>query len=315
MSGFILQTARIYSDASGKVPGWRSAVGLYCKFNRCAVYIIESVIPAGRHLTFLPVLPRTNETALITAASLYPEHAIHLLRVTGGSSMMFSCISHRQTHFVSNCRLISASTTAFLASLQPSALPPATRAASDPIYPRFRKYCPAPSPRSPDWYPYPDRLQPHHCRRRHLLLPRAGRCAAPGLTASPATDGSPPKSCPGHCLPDNSVCLPVLSNTGKQFLHNSSPKPPGCWYLIGNPRPGHQAFSSTSPLSTSFLSTPRKSSPTLSPCFAVSSIFLNISRPATTTSLELPPLRRSVTVSPTVMEPDSICPVMTVPAR
>ena len=36
----ILQTVRIYSDASGKVPGWRSAVGLYCKFNRCAVYII-----------------------------------------------------------------------------------------------------------------------------------------------------------------------------------------------------------------------------------------------------------------------------------
>ena len=33
----ILQTARIYSDASGKIPGWRSAVGLYCKFNRCAV--------------------------------------------------------------------------------------------------------------------------------------------------------------------------------------------------------------------------------------------------------------------------------------
>ena len=34
---FILQAARIYSDASEKVPGWRSAVGLYCKFNRCAV--------------------------------------------------------------------------------------------------------------------------------------------------------------------------------------------------------------------------------------------------------------------------------------
>ncbi len=33
----ILQTARIYIDASGKVPGSRSAVGLYCKFKRCAV--------------------------------------------------------------------------------------------------------------------------------------------------------------------------------------------------------------------------------------------------------------------------------------
>ncbi len=37
----ILQTARIYSDASGKIPSWRSAVGLYCKFNRCAVYILS----------------------------------------------------------------------------------------------------------------------------------------------------------------------------------------------------------------------------------------------------------------------------------
>ena len=35
----ILQTARIYIDAFGKVLGWRSAVGSYCKFNRCAVYI------------------------------------------------------------------------------------------------------------------------------------------------------------------------------------------------------------------------------------------------------------------------------------
>ena len=35
----ILQTARIYSNAYGKIPGWRSAVVLYCKFNRCAVYI------------------------------------------------------------------------------------------------------------------------------------------------------------------------------------------------------------------------------------------------------------------------------------
>ncbi len=33
----ILQTARIYIDTSGKVPGWRSAVGLHCKFNRRAV--------------------------------------------------------------------------------------------------------------------------------------------------------------------------------------------------------------------------------------------------------------------------------------
>ncbi len=33
----ILQTARIYSNATRKVPGWRSAVGLYCKLNRCAV--------------------------------------------------------------------------------------------------------------------------------------------------------------------------------------------------------------------------------------------------------------------------------------
>ena len=33
----ILQTARIYNGASGKVPGWRSAVGSHCKFNRCAV--------------------------------------------------------------------------------------------------------------------------------------------------------------------------------------------------------------------------------------------------------------------------------------
>jgi hypothetical protein len=33
----ILQTAGIYSDTSGKIPGWRSAVGLYDKFNRCAV--------------------------------------------------------------------------------------------------------------------------------------------------------------------------------------------------------------------------------------------------------------------------------------
>ncbi len=35
----IPQTARIYSDASGKVPGWRSAVGLYCKFTD-AQYIL-----------------------------------------------------------------------------------------------------------------------------------------------------------------------------------------------------------------------------------------------------------------------------------
>lgn len=27
----------IYSDASGKMPGWRSAIWLYCKFNQCAV--------------------------------------------------------------------------------------------------------------------------------------------------------------------------------------------------------------------------------------------------------------------------------------
>ena len=33
----ILHTARIYIDVSGKVPGWRSAVGLHCKFNRRAV--------------------------------------------------------------------------------------------------------------------------------------------------------------------------------------------------------------------------------------------------------------------------------------
>ncbi len=33
----ILQTARIYIDASEKIPGWRSAVGLHCKFNRRAV--------------------------------------------------------------------------------------------------------------------------------------------------------------------------------------------------------------------------------------------------------------------------------------
>ena len=33
----ILQTARVYIDASGKVHGWRSAVGLHCKFNRRAV--------------------------------------------------------------------------------------------------------------------------------------------------------------------------------------------------------------------------------------------------------------------------------------
>ncbi len=37
LPGFILQTARIYSGASGKVLGWRPAVGLHCKFNRCAV--------------------------------------------------------------------------------------------------------------------------------------------------------------------------------------------------------------------------------------------------------------------------------------
>ncbi len=36
-ANFILQTARIYSGASGKVLGWRSAVGLHCKFNWCAV--------------------------------------------------------------------------------------------------------------------------------------------------------------------------------------------------------------------------------------------------------------------------------------
>ena len=35
----ILQTAGIYSDASGKVPGWRSAVGLHCRFDRYAVYV------------------------------------------------------------------------------------------------------------------------------------------------------------------------------------------------------------------------------------------------------------------------------------
>ena len=29
----ILQTARIYGNATRKVPGWRSAVGAYCKFN------------------------------------------------------------------------------------------------------------------------------------------------------------------------------------------------------------------------------------------------------------------------------------------
>ncbi len=34
---YILQTARIYSGASSKAAGWRSAVGLYCKFNRRAV--------------------------------------------------------------------------------------------------------------------------------------------------------------------------------------------------------------------------------------------------------------------------------------
>ncbi len=34
---FILQTARIYSGISRKVLGWRSAVGLHCIFNRCAV--------------------------------------------------------------------------------------------------------------------------------------------------------------------------------------------------------------------------------------------------------------------------------------
>jgi len=36
---FTLQNARIYSNVSGKMPGWRSAVWLYCKFNCCAVYI------------------------------------------------------------------------------------------------------------------------------------------------------------------------------------------------------------------------------------------------------------------------------------
>ena len=35
---YILQPARIYSGVSGKVPGWRSAVGSHCKFNRRAVY-------------------------------------------------------------------------------------------------------------------------------------------------------------------------------------------------------------------------------------------------------------------------------------
>jgi len=34
---FILQTARIYSGVPGKVVDWRSAVGLHCKFDRCAV--------------------------------------------------------------------------------------------------------------------------------------------------------------------------------------------------------------------------------------------------------------------------------------
>ncbi len=33
----ILQTARIYSGVFGKALGWRSAVGLHCKFNRYAV--------------------------------------------------------------------------------------------------------------------------------------------------------------------------------------------------------------------------------------------------------------------------------------
>ncbi len=33
----ILQTAKIYSNATRKVPGWRSAIGSYCKCNRCAV--------------------------------------------------------------------------------------------------------------------------------------------------------------------------------------------------------------------------------------------------------------------------------------
>lgn len=36
-SRVILQTAGIYSDASGKAPGWRSAVELQCKFIWCAV--------------------------------------------------------------------------------------------------------------------------------------------------------------------------------------------------------------------------------------------------------------------------------------
>ena len=33
----ILQTARICSNLLRKVSGWRSAVGAYCKFNRCVV--------------------------------------------------------------------------------------------------------------------------------------------------------------------------------------------------------------------------------------------------------------------------------------
>ena len=32
LAGIILQTARIYSGAPGKVLGWRSAVGAHCKF-------------------------------------------------------------------------------------------------------------------------------------------------------------------------------------------------------------------------------------------------------------------------------------------
>ena len=42
----ILQTARIYIDASGKVPGWRSAVGLHCKFNRRAEMAICAALAA-----------------------------------------------------------------------------------------------------------------------------------------------------------------------------------------------------------------------------------------------------------------------------
>ena len=71
-------------------------------------------------------------------------------------------------------------------------------------------------------------------------------------------------------------------------------------------------FASTIPRSTSSFSTPRSSSPTLSPACPSSSSLRNISTPVTTVFLSVPNPTSS-TSSPTFTLPRSIRPVATVP--